>query len=643
MLSRSPWCPRGPGRGSGQGGGVTRWWGPFPHPVPTPAQTPTALPAPLPESRARRLWQSPAHQLRGEGRSGPGTGARGAGRSPRVQGELPSAPCVSGYRCLCVIEGERKEAQSCVATRSGSQSQREQDVEPRARCAPRPPGFGQARCSEAGQGRPHSPLVFTFPFPSPAWPVGSSGHSRPFSLQSQPPELLVPSASDVSLPDTFWSRRCPGRLGRAAPPSPTVPATPGRAPAGPAQFLPCVSAAGSPWAAPRRASWSQADCSRPRTAACFRRAGPWRGRRGAAPLVGGSAAVGAQVCGAQVCAGLFFSFLPRGFPLLRACARATWACSVTAAKRGRSAPPSLGPFLSPASLRRHACVCACAGVRARVDVRARVPIVHPCLMTRGPVLACAHVCLRVIACRHRAHTCRCASHADTLHAPPSGACVYTNMCTRCRHACTRVSRCVYTWHMAYSNPCAMHVHTRVCVCLGLVVYVDTCVRATVHPHVGGVTTHVNTHVMMRVPAWGCASCAGASRRAWPAWGRAPGACLVFPEWPVPAMPAPAGVVPLASTRRGSAARLVSRSSGAAGSQPVLSICSVTLPRLRPRPSGHLAWACLLRPRLRPLWVVISVQRGSRVLDQWKRGPGLISQPPRLVSATRLPPTDFSGS
>lgn len=379
-----------------------------------------------------------------------------------------------------------------MATRSGSQSQREQDVEPRARCAPRPPGFGQARCSEAGQGRPHSPLVFTFPFPSPAWPVGSSGHSRPFSLQSQPPELLVPSASDVSLPDTFWSRRCPGRLGRAAPPSPTVPATPGRAPAGPAQFLPCVSAAGSPWAAPRRASWSQADCSRPRTAACFRRAGPWRGRRGAAPLVGGSAAVWAQVCGAQVCAGLFFSFLPRGFPLLRACARATWACSVTAAKRGRSAPPSLGPFLSPASLRRHACVCACAGVRARVDVRARVPIVHACLMTRGPVLACAHVCLRVIACRHRAHTCRCASHADTLHAPPSGACVYTNMCTRCRHACTRVSRCVYTWHMAYSNPCAMHVHTRVCVCLSLVVYVDTCVRATVHPHVGGVTTHVNT-------------------------------------------------------------------------------------------------------------------------------------------------------
>lgn len=212
------------------------------------------------------------------------------------------------------------------------------------------------------------------------------------SPYSQPPELLVPSASDVSLPDTFWSRRCPGRLGRAAPPSPTVPATPGRAPAGPAQVLPCVSAAGSPWAAPRRASWSQADCSRPRTAACFRRAGPWRGRRGAAPLVGGSAAVGAQVCGAQVCAGLFFSFLPRGFPLLRACARATWACSVTAAKRGRSAPPSLGPFLSPASLRRHACVCACAGVRARVNVRARVPIVHACLMTHAGMCTCMSAC-----------------------------------------------------------------------------------------------------------------------------------------------------------------------------------------------------------------------------------------------------------
>lgn len=80
--------------------------------------------------------------------------------------------------------------------------------------------------------------------------------------------------------------------------------------------------------------------------------------------------------------------------------------------------------------------------------------------------------------------------------------------------------------------------------------------------------------------------------------------------------------------------------GLDGSEPVLRICSATFPWVRLSPSGHLAWTCLLCPCLRPLLVVIGVQRGSQVLDQWKRGPGLISQPPRLVSATKLLPTDF---
>lgn len=393
MLSRSPWCPRGPGRGSGQGGGVTRWWGPFPHPVPTAAQTPTALPAPLLESRARPLWQSPAHQLRGEGRSGPGTGARGAGRSPREQGELPSAPCVSGYRCLCVIEGERKEAQSCAATRSGSQSQREQDVEPRARCALRPPGF--ARCSEAGQGRPHSPLVFTFPFPSPAWPVGSSGHSRPFSLQSQPPELLVPSASDVSLPDTFWSRRCPGRLGRAAPPSPAVPATPGRAPAGPAQFLPCVSAAGSPWAAPRRPPGH-----RPTAPGLGRlRVSAGRGRGGGAGEQRPSSGEvqlcrGAGVRGAGV-RRLVFLLSAAGLPAAPCVCRSHFGLLGDGLKaRPLGAPFARPLFVSRFSLASRACVCVCWRTCPR---RCACTCAHRARMSDDP-WTCAGMCTCMSAC-----------------------------------------------------------------------------------------------------------------------------------------------------------------------------------------------------------------------------------------------------
>lgn len=68
-------------------------------------------------------------------------------------------------------------------------------------------------------------------------------------------------------------------------------------------------------------------------------------------------------------------------------------------------------------------------------------------------------------------------------------------------------------------------------------------------------------------------------------------------------------------------RLVSHSSGAHGSEPLLSICSVTFPWERLGPGGHLAWVCVLRHVCGPHLVVISVQSGSRVLDRWKRGPG----------------------
>lgn len=176
--------------------------------------------------------------------------------------------CFASERLLSPVSLRGREAaRGCTLARSSSRSRRSRisRLEPAVHPARPPSGFPAGRREVRRQGRASHILCLClssrFLRGHGQWAAGLTPGRAPCNL-SHRPERVVPSASDFSLPDAFQRHRCQGRrLGRVASPSPAVPATPGRAPAGPAQSFPRVSAPESLCAESQRASWSQADCS----------------------------------------------------------------------------------------------------------------------------------------------------------------------------------------------------------------------------------------------------------------------------------------------------------------------------------------------------------------------------------------------